>query len=115
MLVWATCIIYLHPRSQPACLAAGTERRQDPMTVHQETVTRSRGGVKVVRWQLQPGEIVRLCHLFKAVCQHAFDRIVALKAKTHLKGQMCQLHKTLLGRNPFELDSESSFGMGLTL
>lgn len=59
LLVWATCIIYLHPRSLPACLAAAIERCQDPMTVHQETVTHSRGGVKVARQELQPGEIIR--------------------------------------------------------
>lgn len=60
LLVGVTSIIYLPLRSQPACLGAGIKRRQDPMTVHQKTVTTSKGGVKVVRQQLQPDETVGL-------------------------------------------------------
>lgn len=130
--VWATCIIYLHPRSPPACLAAAVERCQDPMTVHKETVTHSRGGVNVVRQELQPGEIIRpgsenhtnvffnFFFRFASIFDSSWPaRVPSRRRREGLNSPEgpngCQLHRTLLGSDKFELDSESSFVLELPL
>lgn len=59
---------------------------------------------------------LRLQATLKAAGQHAFHHITGQEDKTHLRGQtLCQLHRISLGRNQFELDSESSLEMGLPL